>query len=107
VAPELGREAHHLAHRVDAAHDDAVDLAVGQRGLLRLEQLLHQEVAAQPGGVECAGVFAVDGLADVHGRFLCVPSGCQATASGSAGHPLPECGAWITRGVGTFPETPF
>jgi hypothetical protein len=54
VAAQLGREAHRLRHRHDAAHDDAVDLAVGQRGPVGLEQVLDQEMPAQAGGVQRA-----------------------------------------------------
>jgi hypothetical protein len=70
VLAQLGREADSLCDRLDAAHDDPVDLAVGQRRLVGLEQVLHHEVAAQAGGVQAAGVLAVDGLADFHGFFL-------------------------------------
>ena len=51
---------------LDAANDDAVDLAVGQRGLLGHEQVLDQEVSAQPAGVEGSRLFAMDGLPDLH-----------------------------------------
>jgi hypothetical protein len=67
VAAQLRRKAHCLAHRHDAAHDDAVDLAVGQRGLIRLEQAVDQKMPTQAFGVERFDVVAVNGLANFHG----------------------------------------
>jgi hypothetical protein len=66
VASEFRSEAHRGRHRMDAANDDAIDLAVGEGGRVGLEQVFDQKVATQALGVERAGVFAVNGLADLH-----------------------------------------
>ena len=58
-----------FAHRHDAAHDDAVDLAVGQRHRVGLKHVFDQKVTAQAIGVQGTGVVAMDGLTNVHGVF--------------------------------------
>ena len=75
-------EGHAFAHRHDATHDDAVDLAVGQRHRVGLKHVFDQEVTAQAIGVQGTGVVAVDRLTNVHGVFSPYKWGQKAGRTG-------------------------
>ena len=86
VLRTLAREPDRARRGKRAAHDDPVDLAVGERELVGHEDPVDEEVAAQALGVEGADVVAVDRLADIHGaRASGVGAGAHARTMRSKG----------------------
>ena len=65
---DLIANGYRLCHRLDAADDNAVNMAIGHGVLVGGENVLNKEFAAQPLGIQPFGMVAVNALTNLHDR---------------------------------------